>query len=76
MKKTLIQNATIYDGTGAKPFKADVAVSGDVIERVGRIGAEEGYDEVINAEGLAPALSIHTATWNWRFSEILRCIRW
>ena len=53
MKKTLIQNATIYDGTGAKPFKADVAVSGDVIERVGRIGAEEGYDEVINAEGLA-----------------------
>ena len=53
MKKTLIQNATIYDGTGAKPFKANVAVSGDVIERVGRIGAEEGYDEVINAEGLA-----------------------
>jgi len=34
--RTLIQNVTIYDGTGNKPFQGDVLIGGGLIQKVGR----------------------------------------
>ncbi len=47
----VIRNPSIFDGTGAKPFTADVAIQGDRIARVGTI-AEKGAAEIDGA-GLA-----------------------
>ncbi len=46
----VFRNATIYDGTGGKPFVGDVHVKGDKIAAVGKVGKVEGATEV-NAEG-------------------------
>ena len=51
---TLIQNATIFDGTGAPRFEADVRLLGDQIVAVGRL-TPEPEDSVIDATGLALA---------------------
>jgi len=45
----VIRNGTVVDGTGFGSFRADVAVTGDHIVEVGRIG-ERGHRE-IDAEG-------------------------
>src|SRR5215212_884721 len=47
----VFRKATIYDGTGGKPFVGDVHVKGDKIAAVGNVGKVEGATEV-NAEGL------------------------
>ncbi|NLU24556.1 MAG: D-aminoacylase [Clostridiales bacterium] len=52
MKKTLIQNALIYDGTGNRPFPADVLIGGSTIEKIGHLTAQDGY-EIVQANGLA-----------------------
>jgi len=52
MEKTLIKNATIYDGSGARPFFGDVLIEGEKIARVGSLGNIEGC-YVVNAKGLA-----------------------
>ena len=44
----LIKNGTVVDGSGAKPFRADIAVR-DVGVRIGSFSAEAG--RVIDAEG-------------------------
>ena len=50
--RTLIQKGTVYDGTGAEGFTADVLVQDDKIEAVApHIDAE--VDTVIDAAGLA-----------------------
>ena len=36
----LIKNATIVDGTGAPPYEGAVAVKGDRIAAVGRLGGQ------------------------------------
>jgi N-acyl-D-amino-acid deacylase len=48
----LIRNGTIYDGTGAPPYSADIAISGD---RLSAIGQLDDYTAklVIDASGLA-----------------------
>lgn len=48
----LIVNGMIYDGSGGKPYKGDVAIIGDTIAAIGDL---KDYDakEVIDAEGLA-----------------------
>ena len=52
--RTLIQKGTVYDGTGAEGFAADVLVQDDKIEAVApHIDAE--VDTVIDATGLAVA---------------------
>ena len=52
--RTLIQKGTVYDGTGAEGFAADVLVQDDKIEAVApHIDAE--VDTVIDAAGLAVA---------------------
>jgi N-acyl-D-aspartate/D-glutamate deacylase len=67
----IIRNGTIVDGTGAAPFKGDVAIVGDRIVAVGSVGAEPARRE-IDAEGMIVApgwVDIHThydgqATWD------------
>jgi len=49
----LIKNGTVVDGSGEKPFKADIAVSGEKIVRVGKFRAEA--HRVIDAKGLMVA---------------------
>ncbi|HET7208059.1 MAG TPA: D-aminoacylase [Terriglobales bacterium] len=59
----LIRNVVVYDGTGKKPFKADVRVRGDRIVTIGRrLGALPG-ETVRDEHGLALApgfIDMHT----------------
>ena len=48
----VFRNATIYDGSGAKPVTGAVHIRGDKIAAVGKVGKVAGAREV-NAEGLA-----------------------
>lgn len=48
----LIAGGDVYDGTGGDPIKADVAVSGDRVLRVGQIDKSQAR-RVIDATGLA-----------------------
>ncbi|HCL73788.1 MAG TPA: aminoacylase [Gammaproteobacteria bacterium] len=49
----LIENGTIYDGNGGKPYQADIAVIDDRIVAIGDIAGSA--DAVIDAEGYAVA---------------------
>ena len=64
MDDLLIRNATIYDGTGSKPFEGSVTVSGGVITSVSKDGASGATaHRVIDATGqmLTPGfVDIHT----------------
>ena len=50
----IIRNATVFDGTGAARFTADVGVSGDRIAAVGDLGGAAA-DRELDAKGLAIA---------------------
>ena len=50
----IIRNGTVYDGSGGKAAAVDVALKGDRIARIGRLGKARGKTE-INAKGLAVA---------------------
>jgi len=50
----IIRDATVFDGTGAPRFKADVGVTGDRIVEVGDLGAVSAAQE-IDADGMALA---------------------
>jgi len=50
----LIRNGTVYDGTGAPPYKADVAISGDRVSAIGDF-AQDSADLEIDASGFAVA---------------------
>ena len=57
----LIRNAQIFDGSGAAPFEADVAVEADRISTVGSVSGEAALE--IDASGLALApgfIDVHT----------------
>ena len=70
MNDLIIKNGTVYDGTGDKPFVADIAIKGRKIEAIGEL--EEVSKQTINAEGkiVAPGfVDIHThydgqVTWD------------
>ena len=70
MYDLIIKNGTVYDGTGEKPFYADVAIKGNKIVAIGEL--EESSKEVIDAKGkiVAPGfVDIHThydgqVTWD------------
>ena len=70
MYDLIIKNGKVYDGTGDKPFVADIAIKGRKIEAIGEL--EEVSKQTINAEGkiVAPGfVDIHThydgqVTWD------------
>ena len=70
MYDLIIKNGIIYDGTGDKPFVADIAIKGRKIEAIGEL--DEVSKQTINAEGkiVAPGfVDIHThydgqVTWD------------
>src|SRR3977135_50199 len=53
-KSRVIVGATIIDGSGRSPFRANVRMTGDRIAKVGRFVARAG-EEVIQGRGLAVA---------------------
>lgn len=60
----IIKNGTIYDGTGGKPFKADVGIKGDKIAAVGNLSKTKAKT-VIDASGLAVAPGfINMLSWS------------
>jgi N-acyl-D-amino-acid deacylase len=50
----IIENGTVYDGTGAPGYKADIAVAGDRVVAIGDL-AEDSASLTIDATGLAVA---------------------
>ena len=58
----IIRDATVFDGTGAPRFNADVGVTGDRIVAVGDLGATAAGREVIaTGKALAPGfIDAHT----------------
>lgn len=50
MLDCLIKNGTVFDGTGQKPFIADVGIQGGRITQIGKIN--EAAKEIIDATGL------------------------
>ena len=50
----IIKDGTVYDGTGAEPKQADVAIRGDRIVGIGDFKAAKAKT-MINAKGLAVA---------------------
>ncbi|MDB5479829.1 MAG: dan 2 [Caulobacteraceae bacterium] len=71
MHDLIIRNAHIVDGTGARPFDADLAIDGGHIAMIGKV-AGEAARETIDADGrmVTPGfVDIHThydgqATWD------------
>ena len=51
----IIRNGNIYDGSGNKSYKADVAIKGDTIAAIGDLSNSNGKVEV-DASGLAVRL--------------------
>src|SRR4030095_10474656 len=61
----IIRNGTVYDGTGAEPRQADVAIRGDRIAGVGPAVAGAKANTVIDAKGLAVAPGfINMLSWS------------
>ena len=60
----IIRNGTVYDGTGAEPRQADVAIRGDRIAGVGDFKSAK-TNTVIDAKGLAVAPGfINMLSWS------------
>jgi N-acyl-D-amino-acid deacylase len=61
----IIQNGTVYDGTGGKPRQTDVAIRGDRIVGVGPTVSGAKAKTVIDAKGLAVAPGfINMLSWS------------
>jgi N-acyl-D-amino-acid deacylase len=58
----IIRDVTVYDGTGATRFHADVGINGDRIAAVGNLGAARGEREIVaTGKALAPGfIDAHT----------------
>ena len=56
MKKTLINNASIFDGTGSKPFVGSLLIEGNRIKSVtkGKAKAAMAVDSSIDGSGIVP----------------------
>lgn len=48
----VIRGGTVYDGSGGRPYPADVAINGDTVAMIGDLAKAKGRQEV-NAKGLA-----------------------
>src|SRR5437762_4981647 len=60
----IIKGGTVYDGSGAKPKHADIAIRGDQIAGIGDFAAAHAK-AIINANGLAVAPGfINMLSWS------------
>lgn len=60
----IIRGGTVYDGSGKKPVKTDVAIKGDTVVKVGKLGNARAA-KVIDASGLAVAPGfINMLSWS------------
>ena len=60
----ILRNGTVYDGSGAVPVQADIAIDGDRIAAVGDLSGKRGKAE-IDASGLAVAPGfINVLSWS------------
>lgn len=60
----LIVGGEVYDGSGNPPIKADVAISGDKIARMGQIDRSQGR-RIVDASGQAVAPGfINMLSWS------------
>lgn len=60
----IIKNGTIYDGSGGKPFKGDVGITGDKVVKVGSLSKAKAK-QTIDANGLAVAPGfINMLSWS------------
>lgn len=48
----IIKNGVIYDGSGGKPYKADVGIKGDKVVKIGKLDTAKAAS-VVDANGLA-----------------------
>jgi len=53
-EKKVIQNVVLYDGSGSKPFKADVLIAGEIIAKIGLPRTIHNYP-IVDGTGLALA---------------------
>ena len=61
----IIRGGTVYDGTGAAPRQADIAIRGDRIAGIGPAVAGANAKTVIDAKGLAVAPGfINMLSWS------------
>src|SRR5262245_62004749 len=61
----IVRGGTVYDGTGAKPRQADVAIRGDRIAGIGPAVAGAKAKTIIDAKGLAVAPGfINMLSWS------------
>lgn len=66
MARTVFTNISIYDGTGKRPYRGEVSIQGNRIEKVARNGQKLSRRgaAVVDGDGatLMPASSTRTAT--------------
>ncbi len=59
----ILRNGILYDGTGAKPLEADLAINGDSIAAIGRLNHARGKTEIDAAgKAIAPGF-INMLSW-------------
>ena len=60
----IIKNGMIYDGTGGKPYRGDIAVLGDRIVKIGDL-SKAAAKQIVDANGLAVAPGfINMLSWS------------
>jgi len=60
----ILKNGIVYDGGGAPPYRADIAIDGDRITAIGDLAAKSAVTE-IDVDGLAVAPGfINTLSWS------------
>jgi N-acyl-D-amino-acid deacylase len=59
----VIRNGTIYDGSGAKPYKGDVAIQADTLAAIGDLSDATGKEEIdVNGLAVSPGF-INMLSW-------------
>jgi N-acyl-D-amino-acid deacylase len=60
----IIRGGTVYDGSGGRPVKADIAITGDKVVKIGKLKASDAKT-VVDATGLAVAPGfINMLSWS------------
>ena len=54
MYDLVIRNGTVVDGSGMPSYKADIAVSGNHIAKIGRVAEKGREDAIVMAMELLP----------------------